>query len=55
MFGRVIGIALGTTLVLPAALVFGFRAYQAYLQWLVGENREGPRRSLLPQAATQQS
>jgi hypothetical protein len=35
MIGRVIAGALGAVVVAGAALVLGYRAYQAYLEWLV--------------------
>jgi hypothetical protein len=35
MIGRVVGGALGAALVAGAALVLGYRGYQAYLEWLV--------------------
>jgi len=35
MIGRMIGGALGAVVVASAALVLGYRGYQAYLEWLV--------------------
>ncbi len=39
MIGRVIVGALGAVVVAGAALVLGYRAYQAYLEWLVAGTR----------------
>jgi hypothetical protein len=40
MVGRVIAGTLGAVVVAGAALVLGFRAYQAYLEWLVAGTRK---------------
>ena len=42
MIGRVLGAALGALIVAAAALALGFRAYQAYLEWLVGGTARPP-------------
>ncbi len=39
MIGRVIAWVLGAVVVAVAALVLGYRAYQAYLEWLVADTR----------------
>jgi hypothetical protein len=48
MIGRVIAGALGAVVLVGAALVLGYRGYQAYLEWLVAGARKpsGPPASL---------
>jgi len=54
MIGRVIGGALGASVVAGAALVLGYRGYQAYLEWLVGGSSE-PSAQPTPPAAMGQT
>ncbi len=39
MFGRVLCGGIGAIVALGAALVLGYRGYQAYLEWLVAGTR----------------
>ena len=39
VFGKVVAVALGTTVVAGAAAVLGYRGYEAFLRWLTADQR----------------